>query len=222
VDQGSDSAVGRDRQDLFMPDFHPQLGEYLAGQHAAGYGTGSGRTRIQDWLGEHAETASGDPVRDYLKQVSRVPGLTAAEEAELARRIEAGLKAETKLAAGGDQLPAAERIDLEWLAEVGIRARNHLLEANLRLVVAVANRFAGRGVPLLDLIQEGNLGLIRAVEKFDYTRGYSFSTYASWWVRQAITRALAAAAKRPGARDPSTEAGKPPAGTKDAPAEPEG
>ena len=133
----------------------------------------------------------------YLKQVSRVPGLTAAEEAELAKRIEAGRYAQATLAAGGDGLPAAERIDLEWVAEVGIRARNHLLEANLRLVVAVARRFAGRGLPFPDLIQEGNLGLIQAVEKFDHTKGYPFSTYATWWVRQAITRALATAAKRP-------------------------
>ena len=136
----------------------------------------------------------------YLKQVSRVPGLTAAEEAELAKRIEAGRYAQAKLAAGGDGLPAAERLDLEWVAEVGIRARNHLLEANLRLVVAVARRFAGRGLPFPDLIQEGNLGLIQAVERFDHTKGYPFSTYATWWVRQAITRALATAAKRPEAR----------------------
>ena len=137
----------------------------------------------------------------YLKQVSRVPGLTAAEEAELAKRIEAGRYAQAKLAAGGDGLPAAERLDLEWVAEVGIRARNHLLEANLRLVVAVARRFAGRGLPFPDLIQEGNLGLIQAVEKFDHTKGYPFSTYATWWIRQAITRALATAAKRPEAGD---------------------
>jgi len=214
----SDSGVDRDRQDLFTAGFHPPLGEYLAGQHAAGYDAESGRARLQAWLGEHAETAGGDPLRDYLKQVSQVPGLTAAEEAELARRIEAGLEAEAKLTAGSDQLPAAERIDLEWVAEVGARARNHLLEANLRLVVAVANRFAGRGVPLLDLIQEGNLGLIRAVEKFDYTKGYPFSTYATWWVRQAITRALAAAAKRTGPADLPTGAGDPPAGAGDPPA----
>jgi RNA polymerase primary sigma factor len=150
----------------------------------------------------------------YLKQVSQVPGLTAAEETELAKRIEAGLDAEAKLAAG-DRLPAAERIDLEWVAEVGIRARNHLLEANLRLVVAVARRFSGRGLPFLDLIQEGNLGLIQAVERFDYTKGYPFSTYATRWVRQAITRALAAAAKRP-------EGGDPPAGAGGKAAGPEG
>ena len=142
--------------------------------------------------GEHAQADDADPVRDYLKQVSKVPGLTAEQEAELAQRIEAGLAAEQTLAEGGDRLTASERIDLQWAAEVGTRARNHLLEANLRLVVAVARRFADRGVPLLDLIQEGNLGLIRAVEHFDYTKGYRFTTYATWWIRQAITRALAA------------------------------
>jgi RNA polymerase primary sigma factor len=135
--------------------------------------------------------AAADPVRDYLRQIRNVPLLTAEQEAELAKRIEAGLAAERRLAEEGDRLTASERIDLEWAAEVGTRARNHLLEANLRLVVAVANRFTGRGMPFLDLIQEGNLGLIRAMEKFDYTKGYRFSTYATWWIRQAITRALA-------------------------------
>jgi RNA polymerase primary sigma factor len=163
------------------------------------------------------------PVRDYLKQVSRVPGLTAAEEAELAKRIEAGRLAEAKLAADGDRLSAAERIDLEWVAEVGTRARNHLLEANLRLVVAVARRFTGRGLPFLALIEEGNLGLIRAVEKWDYSQGPTFSAYATWWVRQAITRALATAAKRTEAGDPPAEAGDAPAaGAGGQPAGPEG
>jgi hypothetical protein len=186
------SQAPRDGADLFVADFYPKLGEYLAEQHATGYDAGSGRARFQAWLGEHAEgTAAADPVRDYLKQVSKVPGLTAEQEAELAQRIEAGLAAERKLAEDGGRLTASERIDLEWVAEVGTRARNHLLEANLRLVVAVAKRFTGRGVLLLDLIQEGNLGLIRAVEKFDYTKGYRFSTYATWWIRQAITRAVA-------------------------------
>ena len=147
--------------------------------------------------GEHAQADDADPVRDYLRQVSKVPGLTAEQEAELAQRIEAGLAAEQTLAEGGDRLTASERIDLQWAAEVGTRARNHLLEANLRLVVAVARRFADRGVPLLDLIQEGNLGLIRAVEHFDYTKGYRFTTYATWWIRQAITRALAARPRPP-------------------------
>jgi len=138
------------------------------------------------------EADDADPVRDYLKQVSNIPGLTAEKEAELAQRIEAGLAAEQRLAEGGDRLTASERIDLEWVAEVGARARNHLLEANLRLVVAVARRFTGRGMPFLDLIHEGNLGLIQAIEHFDYTKGYRFNTYATWWIRQAITRALAA------------------------------
>ena len=141
--------------------------------------------------GEPAETGDTDQVREYLKQVSTVPGLTAEQEAELAKRIKAGLTAEQKLAEGGERLPASERIDLEWAAEVGTRARYHLLEANLRLVVAVAKRFTGHGLPFLDLNQEGNLGLIRAVEHFDYTKDYRFSTYATWWIRQAITRALA-------------------------------
>ena len=185
------SGEGKEPADLFVADFYPRLGEYLAAQHGAGYDAAPGRARFRAWLGEHAEADDADPVREYLKQVSKVPGLTAEQEAELAKRIEAGLAAERKLAEGGDRLAASERIDLEWVAEVGTRARNHLLEANLRLVVAVAKRFAGRGMPFLDLIQEGNLGLIRAVEHFDYTKGYRFATYATWWIRQAITRALA-------------------------------
>ncbi len=167
----------------------------------------------QAWLGEHADAGGADPVREYLKQVSKVPGLTAEQEAELARRIEAGLAAEQRLAEDGDRLTASERVDLEWVAEVGTRARNHLLEANLRLVVALARRFTGRGRPLIDLIQEGNLGLIRAVDKFDYTKGYRFSTYATWWIRQAITKALAAGKPRqPPTGDPPAGPGQPPAG----------
>src|SRR6266705_5904879 len=134
---------------------------------------------------------AADPVREYLKQISEVPGLSIEQETELAKRIETGQFAEAKLAADGASLPPGERIDLEWLAEVGARARNRLLEANLRLVVSLAKRYTGRGMLFLDLIQEGNLGLIRAVEKFDYTKGYKFSTYATWWIRQAITRAIA-------------------------------
>ena len=135
--------------------------------------------------------ATADPVKDYLKQIGKVPLLNAEQEVELAKRIEAGLFAEEKLAEGGRSLSADARIDLEWIAEDGTRAKNHLLEANLRLVVSLAKRYTGRGMLFLDLIQEGNLGLIRAVEKFDYTKGYKFSTYATWWIRQAITRAMA-------------------------------
>jgi DNA-directed RNA polymerase sigma subunit (sigma70/sigma32) len=192
----------QDGADLFVADFYPKLGEYLAEQHAAGYHAEPGRARFQAWLGEHAEgTAGADPVRDYLRQIGKVPGLTIEQEAELAQRIEAGLAAERKLAEDGDHLTQSERIDLEWVAEVGTRASNHLLEANLRLVVSLAKRYTGRGMPFLDLIQEGNLGLIRAVEKFDYTKGYRFSTYATWWIRQAITRALAGQ-PRPGEAPP--------------------
>ncbi len=135
--------------------------------------------------------ATSDPVKDYLKQIGKVPLLNAEQEVELAKRIEAGLFAEEKLADGGRSLPPDVREDLNWIAEDGRRAKNHLLEANLRLVVSLAKRYTGRGMLFLDLIQEGNLGLIRAVEKFDYTKGYKFSTYATWWIRQAITRAMA-------------------------------
>ena len=134
--------------------------------------------------------ATADPVKDYLKQIGKVPLLNAEQEVELAKRIEAGLFAEEKLAER-ENLSTDARIDLEWIAEDGTRAKNHLLEANLRLVVSLAKRYTGRGMLFLDLIQEGNLGLIRAVEKFDYTKGYKFSTYATWWIRQAITRAMA-------------------------------
>ena len=177
--------------------------------------------------GEPPEEPSGGPAEDdaaalraYLKKISQVPGLSPAQEAELAQRIEAGLAAEAKLAAdkaadkaageggdeaggeGGDEaggegrLSAGQRVDLEWTAELGTRARNHLLEANLRLVVSLAKRYTGRGVPFADLVRAGNLGLIRAVEKFDHTKGYAFSTYATWWIRQSITRVLAANAPR--------------------------
>lgn len=134
--------------------------------------------------------ATADPVKDYLKQIGKVPLLNAEMEVELAKRIEAGLFAEEKLAKGGKIAPKVLE-ELEWIAEDGRRAKNHLLEANLRLVVSLAKRYTGRGMLFLDLIQEGNLGLIRAVEKFDYTKGYKFSTYATWWIRQAITRAMA-------------------------------
>jgi RNA polymerase primary sigma factor len=134
--------------------------------------------------------ATADPVKDYLKQIGKVALLNAEQEVELAKRIEAGLFAEEKLANSQSLEPKLRR-ELEWIAGDGRRAKNHLLEANLRLVVSLAKRYTGRGMLFLDLIQEGNLGLIRAVEKFDYTKGYKFSTYATWWIRQAITRAMA-------------------------------
>ena len=134
--------------------------------------------------------ATADPVKDYLKQIGRVALLNAELEVELAMRIEAGLFAEERLNSG-EKLERSLKRELEWIAEDGKRAKNHLLEANLRLVVSLAKRYTGRGMLFLDLIQEGNLGLIRAVEKFDYTKGYKFSTYATWWIRQAITRAMA-------------------------------
>jgi len=223
----SAAGPGQDHQDLFVADFYPPLGEYLAGRHTAGYDAAAGRARFRTWLAEQVnrqasdrtsgqksedmtdppsheastpaeEPADADALRDYLKKVSQVPGLTIEQEAELAQRIEVGLAAEAKLAAGGDRLAAGERIDLEWIAELGTRARNHLLEANLRLVVSLAKRYTGRGVPFPDLVREGNLGLIRAMEKFDHTKGYKFSTYATWWIRQAITQALARAGEQAG------------------------
>ncbi|MDI6103286.1 RNA polymerase sigma factor [Actinoplanes sp. NEAU-A12] len=139
-------------------------------------------------------TASADSVRAYLKQIGKVPLLNAEQEVELAKRIEAGLYAAERLRAADEGEEALERNferDLKWINRDGERAKNHLLEANLRLVVSLAKRYTGRGMAFLDLIQEGNLGLIRAVEKFDYTKGYKFSTYATWWIRQAITRAMA-------------------------------
>ena len=139
-------------------------------------------------------TASADSVRAYLKQIGKVALLNAEEEVDLAKRIEAGLYAAERLRQlelSGEKLPLQERRDLGWIIRDGERAKNHLLEANLRLVVSLAKRYTGRGMAFLDLIQEGNLGLIRAVEKFDYTKGYKFSTYATWWIRQAITRAMA-------------------------------
>jgi len=139
-------------------------------------------------------TASADSVRAYLKQIGKVALLNAEEEVDLAKRIEAGLYAAERLRIAeetNEKLATQLRRDLRWIVRDGERAKNHLLEANLRLVVSLAKRYTGRGMAFLDLIQEGNLGLIRAVEKFDYTKGYKFSTYATWWIRQAITRAMA-------------------------------
>jgi RNA polymerase primary sigma factor len=144
--------------------------------------------RPADAGGQRAATS--DLVRIYLREIGRVPLLTAEDEVELAKAIEAGLFAEEKIS-DGTAVPGAVLGDLELLAAEGTSAKQRLIEANLRLVVSIAKRYIGRGLVFLDLIQEGNLGLIRAVEKFDYTRGYKFSTYATWWIRQAITRAIA-------------------------------
>ncbi|KQN86431.1 RNA polymerase sigma factor [Arthrobacter sp. Leaf69] len=135
--------------------------------------------------------ATADPVKDYLKQIGKVALLNAEQEVDLALRIEAGLFAEEKIAADDGSMDPKLKRELEFVIHDGKRAKNHLLEANLRLVVSLAKRYTGRGMLFLDLIQEGNLGLIRAVEKFDYTKGFKFSTYATWWIRQAITRAMA-------------------------------
>ena len=174
------------------------VGEREAGEREAGAGedepAASGdddEDRPAAARGAVAAGASADPVKDYLKQIGKVPLLNARQEVELAKRIEAGLFAEEKLAGGSGVLRADQSLELELVAEDGRRAKDHLVEANLRLVVSLARRYTGRGMLFLDLIQEGNLGLIRGVEKFDYTRGYKFSTYATWWIRQAITRAMA-------------------------------
>ncbi|MFE9253630.1 RNA polymerase sigma factor [Streptomyces sp. NPDC006879] len=137
-----------------------------------------------------ASGPSADLFRQYLREIGRIPLLTAAEEVELARRVEAGLFAEEKLS-GASDLDSLLAVDLDRLVVLGRMAKRRLIEANLRLVVSVAKRYVGRGLTMLDLVQEGNLGLIRAVEKFDYARGYKFSTYATWWIRQAMSRALA-------------------------------
>ena len=135
--------------------------------------------------------ATADPVKDYLKQIGKVALLNAEQEVDLAKRIEAGLFAEEKLAREGEAMDRMAKRELQWIAQDGRNAKDHLLEANLRLVVSLAKRYTGRGMLFLDLIQEGNIGLMKAVEKFEYRRGYKFSTYATWWIRQAITRAIA-------------------------------
>jgi RNA polymerase primary sigma factor len=149
------------------------------------------RVRARREVDMALKAPTNDPVRMYLKEIGRVALLTAQEEVSLAQRIEAGVLADERLEKEAETLSDDERIELRWNSSDGARAKRHLVEANLRLVVSIAKRYVGRGMAFLDLIQEGNLGLIRAVEKFDYTKGYKFSTYATWWIRQAITRAIA-------------------------------
>ena len=148
------------------------------------------RVRARREVDQALKAPTNDPVRMYLKEIGRVALLTAQEEVSLAKRIDAGVQA-TEEMERDSSLPGAKLSELKWNQRDGARAKRHLVEANLRLVVSIAKRYVGRGMAFLDLIQEGNLGLIRAVEKFDYTKGFKFSTYATWWIRQAITRAIA-------------------------------
>jgi len=150
-----------------------------------------GRAKARREVELALKAPSNDPVRMYLKEIGRVPLLTAQEEVSLAKRYEAGMLATERLASEGDRLPRAKIAELMVVQHDGTLAKRHLVEANLRLVVSIAKRYVGRGMAFLDLIQEGNMGLIRAVEKFDYDKGFKFSTYATWWIRQAITRAIA-------------------------------
>ena len=174
---------------LFIADFCPRLGAYLARQHANGYDAVAGRTRFLLWLAAHTDDGA---LMAYVARASRLPRLTAEEETELATRLRAGRSAEERLAEGGDTLAGRARANLERAAEDGARAGDRLLEANLALVVSISKRFIGRGMPFPDLIREGRLGLMRAIERYDHTKGYRFTTYATWWIRQAITRGLAA------------------------------
>ncbi|MCV2396476.1 RNA polymerase sigma factor [Actinotalea sp. M2MS4P-6] len=185
---GDDSTEESDEEESEAPKAKPVAGE--SEDEQAGFTVSDADD--DDAPAQQVVTAgaTADPVKDYLKQIGKVALLNAEQEVELAKRIEAGLFAEEKLA-GASTIEPKLRRELEWIANDGRRAKNHLLEANLRLVVSLAKRYTGRGMLFLDLIQEGNLGLIRAVEKFDYTKGYKFSTYATWWIRQAITRAMA-------------------------------
>ncbi|MFP5297808.1 MAG: RNA polymerase sigma factor [Actinomycetota bacterium] len=165
--------------------------EVAAAPEPAAEDTDDDRRRARKEVDQALKAPTNDPVRMYLKEIGRVPLLTAQEEVSLAKRIEAGEFATEKLAKAGDDLSDDDRFQLRWTEMDGAKAKRHLVEANLRLVVSIAKRYVGRGMAFLDLIQEGNLGLIRAVEKFDYAKGFKFSTYATWWIRQAITRAIA-------------------------------
>jgi RNA polymerase primary sigma factor len=174
---------------LFIADLHPGLGAYLARQYEGGYDAPAGRTRFLLWLAAHVEGA--DTLRDYLARAARTPQLSAEAEASLARRVRAGQHAEEELADGGGTLAGLARAELERVARDGAQAGDQFLEANLHLVVAIAKRFADRRVPFLDLVQAGHRGLVLALQKYDPAGGYRFSAYATWWVRQAITRATA-------------------------------
>ena len=221
---GSDAGDGR--AELFVADFYPKLGEHLAQRHAAGYDAVAGRARFLIWLAQHADQSAArvpraDPggagglpdaplapgdamarnaLTDYIAQAGAAPEPGTGEIAELGTRITAGRDAEAALAAAG-ALPAEERAGLERVADRGREAKGRLLEAYLRLVAGIAERYTGRGVPFLVLVEEGGVGLALAAEKFDDGKGYAFSTYATWFVRQAIARALAGRARA--TRDPA-------------------
>ena len=199
VEETTDIESGPAAEDLAAVEV--KVGEILGETEDAAEPSGAGVGRVV-WDEESAAlrlarrdaelAVSADSVRAYLKQIGKVALLTAEQEVELAKRIEAGLYAAERVrSAAATELSSQLRRDLRWIVRDGQRAKSHLLEANLRLVVSMAKRYTGRGMPFLDLIQEGNLGLIRAVAKFDYTKGFKFSTYATWWIRQAITRAMA-------------------------------
>ena len=197
------SQLNDQHEALFIADFHPRLGAYLARQHANGYDPVAGRARFLLWLAAHAD--GRDVMMDYLAQANQIPQLTAAEEAELATRIQAGRRAQERLAERGDTLDDDAKAGLHQLTHDGARASNRLQEANLRLVLAMARRYNRRGVPLADLIQEGNLGLIRAVQKYDPAKGYRFTAFATWWIRQALTRAVADQGRRVPVARPGNE-----------------
>ena len=174
---------------LFIADFYPKLGAWLARQHASGYDAVAGRARFLLWLAAHADDGDGS-LLDYAERAIRMSRLSADEESELATRIAAGRRAEDKLVDDGDGLTGEARDSLQQIAQDGSQAGNRLLEANLGLVVSVAERFTGRGVALPDLVQEGNLGLIRAIQRYDHTKHDRFAAFATWWIRQAINRAV--------------------------------
>jgi RNA polymerase primary sigma factor len=188
-------ALAADIEDVVEDEPTPELAQAAAADAADDFDWDDDESEALKQARRDAElTASADSVRAYLKQIGKVPLLNAEQEVDLAKRIEAGLYAAERLRMAeenGETLGSPMTRDLLWISRDGDRAKNHLLEANLRLVVSLAKRYTGRGMAFLDLIQEGNLGLIRAVEKFDYTKGYKFSTYATWWIRQAISRAMA-------------------------------
>jgi DNA-directed RNA polymerase specialized sigma24 family protein len=217
------SNAGHGDAELFVADFYPRLGEYLAERHADGYDAVAARARFLIWLGQHADVGqhagqgaarpphaapgglpapalspgdvmARDTLMDYIAEAGQVPEPGPGEIAGLGTRIRAGRDAEEALAGGG-ALTAHERAALDWAADRGRRAQDRLAEAYLRLLVSIAKRYAGRGVPFLDLVKEGSLGLARAAEKFEDGKGHAFRAYATWWIRQAMTRAVARQAR---------------------------